>query len=79
MINNNDIIKAIDSINRVQLGNHQREMFLKNNETNYSDNTFGDILKREQDKLEQIEMLKRQRNFLTSLQLEEEKNITKKK
>jgi hypothetical protein len=54
-------------------------MFLKNNETNYSDNTFGDILKREQDKLEQIEMLKRQRNFLTSLQLEEEKNITKKK
>ena len=79
MINNNDIIKAIDSINRVQLGNHQREIFSKNNKTNYSDNTFGDILKREQDKLEQIEMLKSQRNFLTSLQIEEEKNITKKK
>ena len=77
-MNNNDIIKAIDSIDRIQKDKQYKEDFSKK-EGDMTDKGFGDILKQEQDKLRQKELLQKQKQFLNSLQMTYNENITKMK
>ena len=75
-MNNNDIIKAIDSIDKIQKDKQYKEDFNKK-EVDMTDRGFDNILKKEEDKLKQKELLQKQKQFLNSLQMTYNENITK--
>lgn len=77
-MNNNDIIKAIDSIDNIQKDKQYKQDFQQKG-MNTAGNGFGDILKQEQDKLKEKEMLKKQKEFLKTLKMTYNENITKMK
>lgn len=77
-MNNNDIIKAIDSIDKIQKDKQYKEDFNKK-EVDMADRGFDNILKKEEDKLKQKELLQKQKQFLNSLQMTYNENITKMK